>query len=35
MKCTKFDDNAFSAFFDEFQFKGPERFPPDTLLPGQ
>jgi hypothetical protein len=35
MKCTKFDDKAFSAFFDEFQFKGPERFPPDTLLPGQ
>jgi hypothetical protein len=34
MKCEKFDQNAFSAFFDEFQFKGPERFPADTLLPG-
>jgi Protein of unknown function (DUF3105) len=34
MKCEKFDDEAFSAFFDELQFKGPERFPADTLLPG-
>jgi hypothetical protein len=34
MKCEKFDETAFSAFFDEFQFKGPERFPADTLLPG-
>lgn len=35
MKCDTFDENAFSAFFDELQFKGPERFPPDSLLPGQ
>jgi Protein of unknown function (DUF3105) len=35
MKCEKFDEKAFSAFFDEFQFKGPERFPADMLLPGQ
>lgn len=34
MKCTRFDEDAFSAFFDEFQFRGPERFPADTLLPG-
>jgi hypothetical protein len=34
MKCEQFDEKAFSAFFDELQFKGPERFPPDTLLPG-
>jgi Protein of unknown function (DUF3105) len=34
MKCTRFDEDAFAAFFDEFQFKGPERFPADTLLPG-
>jgi hypothetical protein len=34
MKCEKFDNKVFSAFFDEFQFKGPERFPADTLLPG-
>ena len=34
MKCTRFDEPAFSAFFDEFQFKGPERFPADSLLPG-
>ena len=34
MKCEKFDEKAFSAFFEEFQFKGPERFPADSLLPG-
>jgi hypothetical protein len=34
-KCTTFDQTAFSAFFDEFQFRGPERFPADTLLPGR
>ncbi|MBA3376522.1 MAG: DUF3105 domain-containing protein [Actinobacteria bacterium] len=33
-KCSAFDEAAFSAFFDGFQFKGPERFPPDSLLPG-
>ena len=33
-KCTSFDESAFAAFFDDFQFQGPERFPPDTLLPG-
>jgi hypothetical protein len=34
-KCTRFDDTAFEAFFDAYQFKGPERFPPDSLLPGR
>jgi hypothetical protein len=34
-KCTTFDQTAFAAFFDEFQFRGPERFPADTLLPGR
>jgi hypothetical protein len=34
-KCTTFDDGAFGAFFDAFQFQGPERFPADTLLPGR
>lgn len=34
-KCTAFDQSAFAAFFDEFQFQGPERFPADTLLPGR
>lgn len=34
-KCTAFDEAAFEAFFDRYQFKGPERFPPDTLLPGR
>jgi hypothetical protein len=33
-KCTSFDQEAFAAFFDEFQFKGPERFPPELLAPG-
>lgn len=33
-KCTAFDGTAFAAFFDEFQFRGPERFPANTLLPG-
>ena len=34
-KCTEFDEQAFSAFFSAYQFQGPERFPPDTLLPGR
>ncbi len=34
-KCTTFDEAAFAAFFDAFQFKGPERFPKDQLLPGR
>jgi hypothetical protein len=33
-KCKAFDDGAFSAFFDGFQFKGPERIPGTSLLPG-
>ena len=32
--CTSFDEPAFAAYFDAFQFKGPERFPPDALAPG-
>ena len=34
-KCTAFDAAAFSAFFDAYQFQGPERFPADTMLPGR
>jgi Protein of unknown function (DUF3105) len=34
-KLRKFDEDAFSAFFSAFQFKGPERFPASALLPGQ
>ena len=34
MKCTRFDEAAFAAFLEEFQYKGPERFPADSLLPG-
>ena len=32
--CTKFDEDAFSAFRDELRFRGPERFPPDSLHAG-
>ena len=34
-KCRAFDETAFSSFFSGFQFKGPERFPSDSLLPGR
>jgi Protein of unknown function (DUF3105) len=34
-KCKKFDDKAFSSFFEAFQFEGPERFPASSLLPGR
>jgi Protein of unknown function (DUF3105) len=34
-KLPAFDEDAFSAFFDGFQFKGPERVPESALLPGQ
>ena len=34
-KCDAFDEKAFDAFFDAYQFQGPERFPPDSLLPGR
>jgi Protein of unknown function (DUF3105) len=34
-KCDAFDQDAFEAFFDAYQFQGPERFPPDSLLPGR
>jgi len=33
--CTEFDEEAFSAFYAAYQFQGPERFPPDSLLPGR
>jgi hypothetical protein len=32
--CADFDEDAFSSFRDELRFKGPERFPPDSLEPG-
>lgn len=34
MTCTGFDEDAFTAFFSAFQFKGPERFEPDAMAPG-
>lgn len=33
-KCTTFDEEAYAAFFEQYQFKGPERFPESSLLPG-
>jgi Protein of unknown function (DUF3105) len=34
--CTAFDEDAFAAFFDAFQFKGPESsiIPPSSMTPG-
>jgi hypothetical protein len=32
--CESFDEKAFAGFMDAFQFRGPERFPADSLLPG-
>lgn len=32
--CTAFDEKAFAAYLSAFQFKGPERFDPATMLPG-
>lgn len=34
-KCPDFDETAFTAFFDSYQFRGPERLPADALLPGR
>jgi hypothetical protein len=33
-RCTEFDDGAVSSFFDSLQFRGPERFDPSDLQPG-
>lgn len=33
-ECTAYDESAYSAFFDAYQFKGPERFPASALAPG-
>jgi hypothetical protein len=33
-KCTRFDDGAFTKFRDAYQFKGPEKIPPETMDPG-
>lgn len=32
--CSTFDEDAFSSFRDELRFRGPERFPADSLTPG-
>jgi uncharacterized protein DUF3105 len=33
-KCTHFDEGAFKAFRSTYRYKGPERFPPESLQPG-
>ncbi len=33
-KCRTYDDEAVSAFFDAFQYRGPEPFDPSQLQPG-
>jgi Protein of unknown function (DUF3105) len=33
-KCSTFDEDAYSAFFRAFQYRGPERFPAGSMLPG-
>ncbi len=33
-KCTTFDEQAYAAFFKDYQFQGPERFPMVSLTPG-
>ena len=32
--CSRFGENAFKTFRDEFRGKGPERFPVGQLTPG-
>jgi len=32
--CEAYDEPAFTAYFDAFQFKGPERFSPSAMAPG-
>jgi hypothetical protein len=34
-KCTRYDEAAFTEFRETYRFKGPERFPPDALEPGE
>jgi hypothetical protein len=33
-KCRTYDEDAVSAFFEAYQFRGPERFDPSQLQPG-
>jgi hypothetical protein len=33
-KLPRFDERAFDAYKSAYAFRGPERFPKDTLLPG-
>lgn len=33
-RCTKFDEQAFSAFIEAHRYEGPERLSPEQLAPG-
>jgi hypothetical protein len=33
-RCSKFDQDGFSAFVDTHRYQGPERLPPESLAPG-
>jgi hypothetical protein len=32
--CPRFDEGAFGTFRDKMRYRGPERFPPESLEPG-
>jgi hypothetical protein len=32
--CPSFDEDAFGTFRDDMRYRGPERFPPEDLVPG-
>jgi hypothetical protein len=34
-RCKRFDEDAFEEFRDTYRFKGPERFAPEDLEPGE
>jgi Protein of unknown function (DUF3105) len=33
-KCPAFDEGAFNRFVEEHRYKGPERVPPELMVPG-
>ena len=33
-KCTTFEEDAFASFRDTYRYRGPERFPSESLTPG-
>jgi hypothetical protein len=35
LTCTAFDEPTYTDFRDDYRYKGPENFPPESLAPGQ